>query len=367
MKDIALNVKMLAMLNFTEFFSINFKKQKSSWKLFGTGFFLIIFAFSLCGCGIKKESGTRFMMDTIVQIDIQGKNENKNKVALAETFAIMQNIAIRADRYSKSEVAEINKNAGIRPVKVSEDILFIAQYAVAQDVAEVDITLGPLIDLWNNCRNKKEVPTQQQIENAHALTGEKKMLVDNEKQTIFLANKGMSIDLGAIAKGYAVEKAGQYLAANENIVCALINGGGNIKVIGKKPDKKPWRIGIQDPRNASESIGILNLAAGDAVATSGDYHRYFELKGRRWHHILQPTTGWPGNYNISATAICKNAMEADYYSTLFFLLPAEESIKFAEKTSSLDAIIIDQKGNIYISSRLKEKFEKNEKSKWHYR
>ena len=367
MKDISISAKMITMLNFIEFFSTNFKKQKSSWEFFRAVFFLIIFTCSLCGCSMKKESGTSFMMDTIVQIDIHGKDEHKNKAALTETFAIMQNIATCADRYNESEISEINKNAGIRPVKASKDIFFIAQYVTSQDIAEVDITLGPLIDLWNNCLSKKKLPTQQQIENAHALTDEKKILLDNEKQTIYLENKGMSIDLGAIAKGYAVEKAGQYLAANENIVCALINGGGNIKVIGEKPDKKPWRIGIQDPRNASESIGILNLAAGDAIATSGDYHRYFELDGKRWHHILQPATGWPGVYNISATAICKNAMEADYYSTMFFLLPAEEGIKFAEKTSSLDAIIIDQKGNIHISSRLKEKFEKNEKSKWHYR
>ena len=164
------------------------------------------------------------------------------------------------------------------------------------------------------------------------------------------------MDLGAVAKGYGVEAAANELKKHPEVEAALVNGGGNIKVIGTKKDGKPWRIGIQDPRDNQKLLGTLALTANMAVATSGDYQRYYEVNGVRYHHIIDPATGFPARGTISATAVTTSAYVADYYSTLLFVLPKEEAIKLVESTDDLEAVIKDDQGNIYISPGLKDKF-----------
>ena len=330
---------------------------------FCVAFLILLLA---CGCadGTRQDSSTHFMMDTIVQIDVYGKEQSKNQKAIKQAFQVMQRIAEKTDRYGQGELSYVNKNAGIKPGEVSRDLLIMAGFAKLQQNSEVDITVGPLVDVWNAAREQKILPDREQIAAALDKTGMGKLLVDKEKGTLYLLESGMSLDFGAIAKGYAVEQAGQFLSKDKDIVCALVNGGGNIKVVGSKPDNKAWRIGIQDPRALSDNIGVLNLKAGEAVATSGDYQRYYEVDGKRYHHLLQPKTGYPAAFNISVTAVTNDAFLADYYSTMLFLMPTQQALTFVEQTKDLHAIIIGSDEKIYISSDLKDSFEKNEKLAW---
>jgi thiamine biosynthesis lipoprotein len=338
-------------------------------KLLALFFLPLLVLSAACKKAPEKNSATRFMMDTAVQIDAIGDKPQKTGEIINKALGLMQNIADRTDRYGKgglSEVARINGSAGVAPVPVSTDVFFIIDFVLGQQYSEFDITLGPLTDLWNKCRAEKRLPETFELQKAMRLTGKEKLSVRAIGETVYLEEKGMSLDLGALAKGWAVEEAGQFLAGDPNIVCALVNGGGNIKVVGEKPDKTPWRVGIQDPRALNENLGVLELSPGESVATSGDYQRYFEVAGNRYHHVLLPETGWPGARNISATAVTKNAFLADYYSTLFFLLPAAESISMMENIPELEAVIVDSGRTVYISAGLKDKFVKNEKSKWLY-
>lgn len=332
-------------------------------------FCFTIFLLLLCtGCAdkVKQQSSTHFLMDTIVQIDVYAKDDNKSQEALKQALQVMQEIAAQTDRYSKSELSEVNESAGVKPIKVDSDVLAIAKFAKSQKHEQVDVTLGPIVDLWKSNKENKSLPSQEQIKTALDKTGMEKLDINEANGTLYLKEKGMSLDFGAVAKGYAVEQAGQFLAKDKNITCALVNGGGNIKVVGTKPDGKPWRIGVQDPRELSEYIGVLNLKAGDAVSTSGDYQRYYEVAGKRYHHLFDPATGYPAVFNISATAVTKDAFVADYYSTLLFVMPTFQALDFVEQTEGLHAIIIGSDMKVYISSGLKDIFKKNEESVWSF-
>ena len=321
-----------------------------------------------CAGSPEKTSSTRFMMDTLIQADIWGEGKEKNKESLANCLNIMQEVSEKADRYSKtSECALVNENAGIKPVKVSDDILTMVDFVMRKEYRQVDITLGPLIALWQGARETKTLPDEEAVKKALLLTGKDKIVADMAKGTLYLKEKGMSLDLGAVAKGWAVEKGANYLADRKDVVCAIVNGGGNIKVIGEKPDGKPWRIAVQDPGNEAGFVGVLDLKAGEAVATSGDYQRYFEINGKKYHHLLSPDTGYPANENMSVTVVCNDAFLADYYSTLLFILPLKDAIMVSEKAPLNGAVIIDADGNVYVTGKLKDRFEKNEKSKWVYK
>ena len=350
-------------------------ENKTSLPVFGVKRnIFVLMAALLCflsvGCikNPEKTSSTRFMMDTLIQVDIWGADKEKNQESLANCLNIMQEVSEKADRYSKtSECALVNENAGIKPVKVSDDIFDMVDFVVGKEYRQVDITLGPVIDLWQSAHETKKLPDGDAVKDALFLTGKDKIVIDSQSRTVYLKEKGMSLDLGAVAKGWAVEKGAKYLAERKDIICAIINGGGNIKVIGTKPDKKPWRIAVQDPKNAERAVGVLNLKGGEAVATSGDYQRYVEIDGKKYHHLLSPDTGYPVNENISVTVVCEDAFLADYYSTLLFLLPAKDAIMISEKAPLSGAVIIDAEGYVYVSGNLKDRFEKNEKSGWIYK
>ena len=281
----------------------------------------------------------------------------------------MQAIDEQVNRYSKdgsSELVKINKNAGSQPVAVSDTTITLLAYVLKQNQPEVDLTIGPVIDLWKQAEANQQLPTKLAMQQALALVDMGEIKIDQQNKTVYLTQTGMSLDFGAVAKGWAVEEAGRILAADKNITSAIVNGGGNIKVVGEKADKTPWRIGVQDPRQNNENIGILKLNAGEAVATSGDYQRYFTIDDKRFHHIISPTTGYPATENISVTILTNDALTADYYSTLIFILPLDKSLQLLAQTPSVHAIIINNDQKIYITPGLKERFEKNPKGSWQY-
>ncbi len=355
-------------------FSIQESTKKKPAMLFGilpvfylyALLFVITSLLSGCNSQTLQKSSTHFLMDTLIQIDATGKSSVPLEKALNAAFARMREVADKTDRYTaSSDCSAVNKAAGIQSVKVSGDLFTLVEYVAAQNHPEVTLTIGPLVDAWS-VGKQKAPPDASVIQKAQLLVAASSINSDPVKQTLFLHPKGASLDLGAVAKGYAVDQAADLLARDPNIISALVNGGGNIRVVGQKPDKQPWRVAIKDPRDENALLGVITLSSGQAIATSGDYQRYFEAGGRRFHHILSPTTGHPARGNISVTVVAKSALEADYYSTLLFILPLGDSLRLLQNTPELHAVFVQENRTVFISPGLKDKFAPDSKGGWQY-
>ncbi|MGL5205924.1 MAG: FAD:protein FMN transferase [Acidaminococcaceae bacterium] len=324
-------------------------------------FLLILSSLLNAGCFSqpKPYKDTRFIMDTTISIEATGKNTEQVKIAVTNAFQAFQEIADETDRYkdnSSKGLYQLNAHAGLGPFPVGPHLLRLVDMAHQQTFREFDITLGPLIDVWRKHSSDKTVPGKQEIDAALSLTGQDKFSVASDKQSITL-QAGAALDLGAIAKGYAVDVAAEILAKDENVSFALVNAGGNIKTVGTKADGKPWRIALQDPRRSDAYLGVINLKAGEAVATSGDYQRYYEIDGIRYHHILDPHTGMPSRNAISVTIVAASAFMTDYYSTLLFVLPHEKVLEVLAVHPEIAAIVVKSDGETYVSPSLQSRLE----------
>ncbi len=327
-------------------------------KLIATALVLSSLIYSGCFFQQKNHEDTRFLMDTIVTITTTGNEEKVLKEATDQAFTLFQTIANQTDPYEEQgpeDLYAINEAAGKGPHRASPYLMDILTQTTPLHNASLDVTLGPVIQVWNRHRAAKTVPTEQEIKEALAKTGAKKYTLSTKDNTLTLAPEAR-LDLGAVAKGYAVEQTARLLSRNKAVKTALINAGGNIKVLGTKADGKPWRIGVQDPRDPQKLLGTLSVKDGTAIATSGDYQRYYEVDGKRYHHVLDPATGWPAWHARSVTVVTRNAFWADYYSTLLFVLPWEKAMDVVEKDTHLEMIYVDAEGTLHVSSGLKDKF-----------
>lgn len=320
---------------------------------------LLVFSSLTCaGCFFQteKQEDTRFMMDTIVTITTTGNNTDGLKAATNDAFQLFQTIANQTDPYTKQgpeDLYAVNQSADQGPHKASPYLMDILSQVRPMGNRDLDLTLGPVIQVWNAHKETKTVPSEGEIAQALAKTGPEKYTVDTAANTVTLA-PGTQLDLGAVAKGYAVEQTADLLSRDKRVKTALINAGGNIKVLGTKEDGSPWKIGVQDPRNPQKIIGTLAVKDGTAIATSGDYQRYYEVDGKRYHHILDPKTGWPAWHARSVTVVTRSAFWADYYSTLLFVLPEDQAMALVENNPNLEMLYVGLDGNTYLSSGLKD-------------
>ncbi len=294
---------------------------------------------------------TRFFMDTAVTVRVFAADAEE---IIDATFTAMKEVAQKADRFDpESEVSKINDPGG-EPVQVSPEIFQIIESSLkwAQESQGVfDITIGSLVDVWGFSVQDPVVPSQKEI--AAALD-----VVDYEEVEVCPAGKtvkvpqGFTLDLGGVAKGFVVDR-GMEVLKDLGIEAAYINAGGDIRVLGPKPDGSPWRIGIRDPR-VSENSSILEeyivqMATG-SIVTSGDYERYFSYDSQRYHHLLDPRTGYPASVLRSVSVVGPSAVEADIFSTLIFVLGNEAGREFIEKVPDYEALMVTVEGEIVVSS-----------------
>ena len=199
------------------------------------------------------------------------------------------------------------------------------------------------------------VPTEEEIEKALSLVDYRKLVLNPEDNSAKLLQEGMKLDLGAIAKGYAADEVGKLLK-EEDIESAYINLGGNVLLVGGKPDGSPWKIGVQDPRlnrgNVMASIELIDKT----IVTSGNYERYFEEDGVIYHHILDPDSGYPANSNvISVSIICDSSLDADALSTSIFILGLEKGLELINQLEGFEAIFITDNLGVVLTEGLKGK------------
>ena len=332
--------------------------------------FLLIISVSSCtgnstgerDGGLKPESESSFLLGTLVELSFYGGDYGKDVFREAfRTISQYENILSRT--ISTSEISALNRNSGTSPVKISESTYFLMEKGrYYSDVSGglFDISIGPLVSLWGIGTEDAKVPSVYEIENAVKLVDYRKISLvhDQEKgeYSAFLEKQGMQVDLGAIAKGYIADQVKE-LVTGMGVNSAIINLGGNVLLVGKKPDGSPFRIGIQDPfDNRGKYLGILE-AEDVSIVTSGIYERYFEEDGRIYHHILDPVTGFPvENEIMGISVITENSVDGDALSTALFMLGLEKAVDFVNSRESIDAIIISRDKKIYLAGDFSERF-----------
>ena len=294
----------------------------------------------------------QFLMDTLISIRVYGNDSEKLKIAVREAYAEMRRIAELADHFPEpgsaafqaSDICRVNSQAGSKPVKVSAEVFEMLeiskQYTTLTDGA-FDITIGPVMDLWGFGGKNPAIPQQTKLDKTLQLVDSNSLILDSANRTVFLKKAGMKLDLGAIAKGYATEKA-LAIIRRHGITSALIDAGGNIRVLGRSPRNSPWKIGVKAPRKTDEIAAVLSLEDSSAV-TSGDYYRFFEANGKRMHHILDPKTGQPAGHSMSVTVVTRDATVADILSTAFFVLEPGKALQLANKLK-VELLIITADG-----------------------
>jgi len=313
----------------------------------------IAMALSTGSCSAKPVDRTDLVLGTVCSVRVL---DGGSGAALDAAFARLREIeASMSANADGTVIAAINDAAGRSPVAAPDDVRFVIDKALRY--AELsggafDPTIGPIVKLWNIGLDGERIPSAAEIAAALPLVDYRTVRVDDAAGTVFLPRAGMLLDLGAIAKGYAADEVARVLR-EKRVKAAVIDLGGNVMVMGKKPDGSPWRVGIQNPFDERGAhIGVASLRGGSTVVTSGVYERYFIGEdGVRYHHILAPSTGSPvRNGLMSVTIICDSSVDADGPSTTLFSLGLERGMALAESLDHVEAVFIDEDKRVYMSS-----------------
>ena len=317
----------------------------------------------LVGCKPKKEL-TRYttifydVFDTVTQVIAYCESEeefNTQMQALHQDLIVYNQLYdIYNDYDGVVNVKAINENAGKAPVQVDDRILSMLELARQMyDLTggKINIAMGSVLGIWHDYREAAEqnaseadntLPTQEELEAAAQHCDINDLVIDEDAKTVYLSDPEMSLDVGSVGKGYAVEMVCRAAEAR-GLTSALVSVGGNLRAIGTKPDGSQWTGGVEDPWNASEvytntifgsPINMSDLA----LVTSGDYQRYFVVDGKRYHHLIDPDTLWPAAYFNSVTVLCPDSGMADCLTTGLFCMPLEEGQKLVESLDGVEAM-----------------------------
>lgn len=289
-------------------------------------------------------------MGTRVDLTLQGDNTSALSAAAEAAFAEMTRLADMMSHYrSTSVLSAINLSAGLQPVPVPPEllrVLLMARQAAKASGGDFDTTVGSLRD-WNFNPNQPSIPTAQQIAAQLSLVNQEKGLVINERAgTAYLTKRGMRLDLGGIAK-LPILQAGMRKLQEFGVSNAMINGGGDVLVLGQL-NSRPWRVGLRDPRQPGQLLGVVSLNQG-LVAASGDYERFLMHQGRRLHHILDPRTGYPTRGPHGVTLISDQLEAINGLGTAIMVAGAKAGRARVARTPGLDALIVDADGSLWLS------------------
>ena len=319
----------------------------------------------LAACAPKKKELTRYstvfydVFDTVTQVIAYCESEEVFKTQMdalhADLVTYNQLYDIYNDYPGVTNVKTINDNAGKAPVEVDDRILSMLELAdqmYATTNGKLNIAMGSVLNIWHNYRDAaaltdtdadNALPSREELEAAAQHCDIRNVIIDEKAQTVYLADPEMSLDVGSVGKGYAVEMVCQ-AAEQRGLTSALVSVGGNLRAIGKKPDGSSWTGGVEDPWNAAEVYtsgsmlpSVINIS-DLALVTSGDYQRYYVVDGKRYHHLIDPDTLYPAAYFNSVTVLCADSGLADCLTTGLFCMPLEEGQKLVESLDGVEAL-----------------------------
>lgn len=359
--------------------------RKIIYRITGTVLMATIFSLFLCGCAAVKSTGeenqtesradrqdssdekmftaTNFVMDTVLSETIYESTDHTETIKDLLSEIETQNLSWRIE---DSEVSNINTlcTQGAS-VTMSDD--FYQWTKTSLDLAQksdgaFDPTIGKLTRLWNIEGENPTVPTQAEIDQALLEIGNTH--IHMQEKTISM-DAGCTLDLGAVGKGIGCDVVREYLTKQEDVSGAVVAIGGSILVYGSKPDGTDWSVAVQDPEGEEGSyMGVINLSGTACVSTSGDYEKYFIQDGKRYHHILDPSTGYPSESGLSSvTIICPDEGEwkqdagllSDGLSTACFVLGAEKGMELLEEYG-MEEVFIDKKKQVSVTECIADRF-----------
>lgn len=304
--------------------------------------------------GTARVQETRPLMGTVVEIVAEGASEAGLHAAVGAAYREMGRLSDMMNHYDpKSVVSALNDAAGMRPVPVPVelfDVLVQAQRLAARSAGAFDVTVGALRG-WRFRRDDPRLPAAGEIAAQLALVDYRRLGLDRAARSAYLATRGMRVDLGGIAKVYILH-AGLRMLERGGVRRAMLNGGGDVIVTGGG-----WRVGVRDPRAPHEVLGVLEVDRG-AVLSSGDYERYFDRDGRRYHHILDPRTGYPAEGPRGVTLLAERVEAANGIGVAIMVLGKQAGMRLLADAPGVEALIVDRDDSVWTSpgfrSRLRE-------------
>ena len=291
---------------------------------------------------------TQIIMGTLVEITISHSDPDTIQAVTTQAFDEMKRIEQLMSTYiPDSEVSRINRAAGKSAVPVSpevEEVIREGIYWSEQSNGSFDISVEPLVQLWDFDGEKEIIPGDSTIRKTASLVNYKN--IEIKDHTVRLKNRGMAINVGGLAKGYAVDRAISILRSQ--VSNGIINAGGDLFAFGQKNKQNSWTIGLQHPRKPKDLLAAFAVK-NQAVATSGDYQRYFMKDGVRYHHIFDPQTGKPARLMISTTVITTEVMDADALATAVFVMGPDKGIEWVDSMANVEAMLVLEDGSIRYS------------------
>lgn len=329
------------------------------WGICNQLYFVAVLSFMLmtfCGCGTGKAvNRVLFNMDTVMDISVYGKETD-----LDEAEKMISDLDLRLSVTNRqSEIYRINHHEEVLVSDETKEIIEKACELSRVTNGAMDISIYPIVNAWGFTGDEKRVPDEEKINELLAYVNYEK--VEDSMDDLngnFLLPDGVEIDLGCIAKGYTGDKVIELLKSN-GVEHAIISLGGNIHTLGKRVDEKPWRVAIVDPDDTKTYIGTVDVS-DKVVITSGAYQRFFEEDGVIYHHIIDPSTGYPANSGLkSVTLIGESGTVCDALSTAFYVMGLDKLTEWWSENGDaycVDAIIVDDRGTVYVTEGIKDDF-----------
>lgn len=295
---------------------------------------------------VLKLMGTRFELTVVAQ------NEEIGNINIHEAIAEITRIEKMISSWdANSETSLINNNAGIKPVKVCLELFGLIERA--KSISEItdgafDISYASMDAIWRFDGKMDKLPTDATVKSSIAKIGHQKIILDKEKQTVFLKEKGMRIGFGAIGKGFAADKTKEFLIS-KGVKAGLINASGDLTTWGTKATGEKWMIGIANPLNKDKVFSWLPVIES-SVATSGNYEKYLIFNGEKYSHIIDPRTGYPTKGVNSVSIFAKDAELCDALATAVFILGRDSGIHLINQIPGVEVVVIDSTNKIHKSS-----------------
>ena len=323
-----------------------------------------------CGCGNMQPAKIQSVdtaMGTVIQQNIY--STDKQSEAAEEILALLHRLEEEelSRRLDTSEVWAANEAAGKEEgILLSPELSEIIERSLEiwrQSGGAFDVTMGPVVQLWNidgwasgEREGSFELPEKESLCDALEHCGSEKLQLDG---TRLIMQEEMQLDFGAVGKGIALDRILAYLQKKEGITGAIISAGGSVLTYGEKPDGTCWKVGIVNPADTSTNIGVLSLEGQWCVSTSGDYERYVEKDGIRYHHIINPATGYPADSGgAGVTILSKDGFLSDALSTACFILGKEAGMKLAESYDA-EVLFVEKDGSISMTEGMRAVYTEN--------